>query len=190
MTDQTLYSIVLAAGTASRFGATKQLAEFAGRPLLSHAIDRARQVTPGRYVVVLGANAAEILGKLRPDDGFVALNPDFGDGMSTSLASGVGAIENHAGGALILLADQPLISENYLRDLIQAWQNSPEKIVASSFAGVLSPPAIFPSSDFDELMTLTGDRGAKVMFDEHAERLVTLECPDAAMDVDTPADLD
>jgi molybdenum cofactor cytidylyltransferase len=69
------------------------------------------------------------------------------------------------------------------------WQQRPDRIVAAQYTGTTGAPAIFPSELFGELAALQGDRGARALLSLHADRVVAVPMPSAALDVDTPADL-
>src|SRR5450432_3016036 len=109
-------AIVLAAGQATRFGSCKQLASHDGKPLLQHVLDNLAQSKIDDVVVVLGANAAEIREQIRFGRARVVMNPDFADGMSTSIHAGLRAIKSDA--AMIVLADQPCVSPRTIDALI------------------------------------------------------------------------
>jgi molybdenum cofactor cytidylyltransferase len=69
------------------------------------------------------------------------------------------------------------------------WLASPESIVATEFADVAGPPVIFPAEYFDALLSLRGDRGARSIIKDNAEKVIKIPFADAAIDIDTPEDL-
>ena len=109
--------IVLAAGTGSRFGATKQLVEVDGRPLFLHAIDALRDAGVGELILVTGHDA-EAVEAAAPPDVSVVRNPAYRDGQSTSLAAALHAVADDSEGAVILMADQPGVGADDVRALI------------------------------------------------------------------------
>jgi molybdenum cofactor cytidylyltransferase len=90
---------------------------------------------------------------------------------------------------LILLADQPLISAQDLRNLYRAWRKQPEKIACASFSNTLGVPAIFPAKYKARLYECRGDRGAKNLLLQNVNNVVPVAMPSAEFDIDTPADL-
>lgn len=185
-----LFAVVLAAGAATRFGSTKQLAIFEGEPLVKRATRLAESSCGRRTVLVCGADWQRVFEACGPLAGFMVRNDQHAGGLSTSIAAGVRAVAEGAQAVLLLLADQPLITSARLERLIDRWKDSPEAIVASRYAGIAGPPVIFPSRFFSDLASLQGDAGARRIIDanESAVKLVAME--DAAVDVDRPNDLE
>jgi molybdenum cofactor cytidylyltransferase len=177
-------AVVLAAGTSSRFGADKLLHPLNGKPLAAHAAD----ILVGlpfayRFAVVPSGNEAraEIFANRRFD---LIPNSDPRQGLSSSLALGAGmAAALGVDGLLLALADMPFVTRSHLSLLIGAAGKGP---VATEHNGVKSPPAIFPSEMFADLMALDGDRGARPLL----EGAFAIQA-DAAMvrDIDTLGDL-
>ena len=184
-----LYTIILAAGSAERFGSPKQLAEFKGSTLVARSVGLANQVTAGRAVLVTGANWQKVVADCVPMDGFVVRNEHYRDGMGSSLAAGVRTVESVADAVLVLLCDQALITVAHLEELIQLSRNSPSSIIASRYGGIYGVPAIFPARYFGELTDLDGDQGARKVIRKYESTLIGVDFEDAAADVDTPADL-
>lgn len=182
--------VLLAAGEASRFGSAKQAASLDGMPLLRRAAMTAVQTAT--VVVVLGAHRSDIEPLLDGLGVSIAFNPQWPDGLGSSIALGVHELtQRHPGlsAVMLCLADQALIDANDLQQLIDAHRLDPESIVAASFADVLGPPCLFPRGDVDALLALSGPQGARVLLQRHAERVRALPMPHAAVDIDTPDDL-
>jgi molybdenum cofactor cytidylyltransferase len=182
-------AIVLAAGSGSRFGGTKQLAPHDGRPLVRHAVDAAREAGIERIVVVVGHDADAVAGAA--GEGVrIARNRRFADGQSTSLVTGIDALGDDVDAALVLLADQPGVTAAMLRQLVAAAASSPEPVVRLRFVDAPGP-VVLRRSVWDDLRRLEGDVGARAFIDRHPEsvRDVFVATP-APPDVDTPDDLD
>lgn len=187
--DRRIFAIVLAAGRATRFGATKLLEYFNGRPLLHHALIAARAACKTQVVLVTGNesdNIQECAGGLCDEARF---NPDFESGIGSSIACGVRAVSDRADAVIIMLADQPLVSHAHLAQLIDEWSGASEEIVATRFESGLGPPALFGSEVFPQLQDLAGDKGAKHLLLDSRHTVTFVEFADAAIDIDTPADL-
>jgi CTP:molybdopterin cytidylyltransferase MocA len=189
MSTSSLYAVVLAAGKASRFGSTKQIAIFAGQPLVTRAVRTAEFVCGPRSVLVTGNDWIKVAAACAPLQGFMVLNPDFSEGLATSLATGIRSLSGLASGALLLLADQPLVTGSHVRLLVDSWEASPDSICASSYAGTVGPPVIFPARYFSELSALRGDRGAKTVMDANRNDVISIRLDEAAVDIDSPDDL-
>jgi molybdenum cofactor cytidylyltransferase len=175
MADPTLFAIVLAAGESRRFGSTKQLAVHDGRALVAHAMSRAESICGRNSLLVTGNAWREVAAACEPLQGFLVVNTEYRDGLAAAV--------------LLLLADQPLVTDLHLQMLVEKWRRSPDSIVASTYAESFGPPVIFPADLFVELVSLDGDRGAKPVIDANIERTIFVECAEAAFDVDRPEDL-
>lgn len=192
MSDEAIHDphvIVLAAGAARRFGSPKQLVRVNGRPLLHAVIGRGVAVGGHAVIVVLGAYAAELAPLLRHTPATVVVNRQWEEGMGSSLRAGVAALPGTAEAALVLLADQASVTAEDLRRLVGTWRRQPNQIVAAQYGSTVGAPAIFPRWSFGELGALRGDQGARVLLRRHADRLVRVPMPSAAIDIDTPEDL-
>ena len=182
--------LVLAAGAASRFGAAKQLADIGGVAMVRHCAQNALRVT-ARVVVVTGAHREDVEGALHGLDLSIAHNDRWSAGMGGSIAVATRmAIERFPAitGVIVLLGDQPLVSNDDLRTLVDAHRADPERIIAAFAGGVLGPPCLFPQRYFEALTMLDGADGARRVLREHADRVVALDMPNAGVDVDTPQD--
>jgi CTP:molybdopterin cytidylyltransferase MocA len=185
-----LFAIVLAAGSASRFGATKQLATIDGETLVSRAVRLAENVCGQSVVLVTGNDRTRVAAACAPLAGFFTVNTDYSSGLSSSIRAGIEAVNPTAYAALLLLADQPQIGIDDLMALCATWHRRPDAIVASAYAGTVGPPAIFPRALFPALSALDGDRGAKAVIEAHRENVELVECAAAAVDIDRPQDLE
>ncbi len=185
-----LFAIVLAAGGSSRLGHPKQLVEFGGRPLIARALAAARGVCGGRVIAVLGSEWRRVLAAAGEEVAFFAVNEDWRSGLASSLRLGLRALPGDCPAVLVLLCDQPLVSDEDLSSLFGAWRRSPSRIVASRYADTLGVPAIFPAAYFGELAGLRGDRGARGLIRRHRNDVLAVDCDDAALDIDGMADLE
>jgi molybdenum cofactor cytidylyltransferase len=196
--DKKIDCLVLAAGSASRFGGCKQLADWQGRPLLATSIANARALDPARIFVIGGAFYSQLLQALptldakpkkRTERSVELLEfPAWNLGVGNSLAFGVKQLQN-SNPVLVLLGDQPLISAQDLRKLYRTWCKNPDKIACARFANTLGVPAIFPAQFKARLYECRGDTGAKNLLQRYADQVVSVAMPSAEFDVDTPADL-
>ena len=186
-----LWSLVLAAGGSRRLGAPKQLLRIRGRTLLSRIVIAAEAVTPGRVLVVIGADALRMRSLIRrhhPGAHSVD-NSRWARGMAGSLQVGLSVLPPRATAVLLLLSDQPAVGEASLRRLIRAWRRRPGKAAAAAYAGVVGVPAILPRTLWREARRLRGDEGARKLLRMEETPATAVRMPEAAWDIDTPADL-
>lgn len=180
-------ALVLAAGRGVRFGATKQLVEVDGRPLVRHAVDTARDAGLGPVLVVVGHDAARVR-QVLPDDVEVVDNPAFAEGQATSVQAGVAAATRSDAGALVvLLADQPGIPADVVR-AVAAAHAAGHLVVRANYDDRPGHPVLFDRSVWPALSQLTGDAGARELLDRLAVTEVDVPGP-CPPDVDRPDDL-
>lgn len=181
--------VLLAAGEASRMGQAKQLLEYAGQPLIRHAAQTALASRCRPVVVVLGARAYEVrkaLGSLPVE---MVENPRWNEGMGTSIACGVQVMQQQgAAGAILMLADQPLVTTAMLDRLVELHETTGQPIVASEYSETVGVPVLFGRAFFENLLNLPPDQGCKKTIQSNRAAAILVACPEAEMDVDTPAD--
>jgi len=189
MSQDTIFAIVLAAGSSTRFGRTKQLEQIAGMSLAAGTVRKAEAACGARSVLVTGKDWREVADACAPLAGFFVINDDYEQGLASSIACGVRSVADTADAILLLLADVPLITVEHLTNLVNTWAASPQSIVASQFENTLGPPVVFPKADFDALLQLRGDRGARSIIVANKDRVQAIACAQAAFDIDRPEDL-
>ena len=189
MNGKSLSAAVLAAGKSSRFGTTKQLAEFDGSTLVERAVRLAESACGNRTLLVAGHDWQRVTSVCQPLEGFIAINGDHADGIGTSIACAAMCMRKVTDGLMILLADQPLITPAHLQELVGQWAMSPRSVVASTYADTFGPPVIFPRSTFSTLAELRGDSGARMVIDKNLAMARFVSFEPAATDIDYPEDL-
>jgi molybdenum cofactor cytidylyltransferase len=182
--------IVLAAGMGSRMGQTKQLLSFGATTLLGEVVQSARRSDLAQVIVVLGHCAKEIEEKTDLSGTHIVINRHYTEGQATSLRAGLDAVNRQYSGAMFLLADQPLVDRQILNTLIAAWQKCKRQILIPCHNGVRGNPVIVGTPLFSALSRITGDRGARVMFEAYRDRIEKIEIHNPAIltDVDTKED--
>lgn len=184
-------AIVLAAGSSSRLGQPKQLVVHCGESLVRRAIRAAREVNSNPIVVVLGAQADQLRTTLEGLEITRIRNGDWQEGIASSIRAGVGYLVDNAPGidsAFLLACDQPFVDDVALQHLLDLRLTSGKPIVASFYEGTYGIPALFDRSCFADLLKLKGDYGAKRLILSHPAQVAAIEFPNAAIDIDTPAD--
>jgi molybdenum cofactor cytidylyltransferase len=182
--------LLLAAGQSRRMGGpSKMLAEIEGVPMVTRVARRllASQARP--VVAVLGNRADEVdaaLGKLPVER---VRNPDFAEGLSTSLKRGLAALPPDLDGVIVALGDMPLVSGRHLDRLITAFNPLEGRaIIVPTRRGKRGNPVLWARRFFPEMAQIAGDVGARHLIGEHAELVAEIEMDDDAIlvDIDTP----
>ena len=183
--------VILAAGASSRLGQPKQLVQYRGRTLLRHAAEAAAASGCRPIVTVLGANAKALRGELAGLPVWIVENEDWEQGMGTSIAAGVRPLADSGrlDGAVVLLADQPLVGPDLIKDLVARFEETMAPVVASEYAGTLGVPALFAEMLFPELLALDGPSGAKQVIQKHRNTAALVVFDGGVVDIDTPEDL-
>ena len=192
-TDNSVAAVILAAGASSRLGRPKQLLTLDGRSLLRRTVEAATYAGCLPVLVVLGAHAEQLAGEVEDRaDVQTVVNPRWAEGMGTSLAAGVAALEAAAPtvrAVVVLLCDQPYVSAEVVRALVETFFVSGKAIVASEYGDVRGAPCLFARSLFPELAALTGDVGArKIIARQAAHHVAVVPFAGGQEDVDTPND--
>jgi molybdenum cofactor cytidylyltransferase len=185
-------AVVLAAGAGSRFGGGKLLASVNGRPLLQHALDRLAEAGMAEVVVVLGDDAAAIERAIEWRRERRIRNEDPRRGLSSSVRIGIEGLDRGVDGALIVLGDQPMISVEAIRALLDAPADRARPIGVPVYPGDGGRnPVLVGRAAFGLVAETTGDRGLGPVIAAHPELVaeVSVEVPGGNPDVDTRADL-
>ena len=182
--------ILLAAGSSSRMGKSKQLLKIKDESLLVRSITIA--LTSGlRTVVVLGANEQQHRNAIESLPVDIISNVDWKNGMGGSLKAGLKYLLANAPlteAIIVMVCDQPLLTAAHLEKLRTKYETSDKSIIASYYSGTPGVPALFHKSLFSEIMELPDDQGAKKIFQQHTNDMLTIDFPGGAVDLDTPDD--
>jgi molybdenum cofactor cytidylyltransferase len=186
--------VVLAAGRSTRFAAgraSKLLALVGDIPIVRLAVNAATDAQVGEVVVITGDRSDDVTLALAGLPARVVREPQFGDGMATSLGRGVRELST-ADAIIVTLGDVPGVRPETYRLIAARWRATGAAIVVPRYANATAPapPTLFGSALFDELLALRGDVGARSVIARHAS--VVVEEPiawPAPRDVDTLDDL-
>jgi molybdenum cofactor cytidylyltransferase len=180
--------LIIAAGGSSRLDSPKQLLKWGDTYLINHCIGVVTQAEIHSITVVLGSRTEEIRAVLPLSGIDILVNSRWQAGMSTSIKCGLNALPDDIDGTFIFLSDQPFITPELLRAIISKFNESDGQITAPRVKGQQCNPVLFKRSFFPELMTISGDRGAKSLLGKHA--VTWLDWPDdkLLLDIDSAED--
>jgi len=188
--DRRIAAVVLAAGRSTRMGGpNKLLAEIAGRPLLRIVVEEALASHAKPVIVVVGHERADVEKALAGLPVQLIHNPDFAQGLGTSLKAGIAAVPAEADGAIVCLGDMPQVDASLIDRLIAAFD--PDRgalIVMPTVEGRRGNPVLWSRRFFPDLMAIEGDVGARHFIGRYSEAVVEvpLEGRAALVDIDTP----
>ncbi|MEL7452655.1 MAG: nucleotidyltransferase family protein [Pseudomonadota bacterium] len=190
MNFETTAIILLASGLSRRFGSDKLMSVLKERPVLSHAAALLQHEISCARLAVVGHEQSDRQSILQAHGWKIVHNraPELGQGQS--LAVGVAAaLKYNPERLLILLGDMPYVPNDHLFALKNKIDAGYE--AAMTRAGAVSmPPALFTAHKGATLARLTGDRGAKSVFETIQKKTLVDLQDDLALDIDTPVDLE
>jgi molybdenum cofactor cytidylyltransferase len=169
-------AIILAAGESKRMGQPKQLLPFGGSTVLGQIVETLLPSQAAEIIVVLGYQAEKVIPQIAREPVKIVVNPDFRQGMSSSIKCGLSHISEAADGVMIVLGDQPLIEKETIDLLIENHCQSKRGIILPVHKGIRGHPVIFKIVKYkDELMRLTGDIGGKQIIERHPSDVLEVE---------------
>jgi molybdenum cofactor cytidylyltransferase len=186
---QSIVAIVLAAGRSTRMGGSNKLiAEIGGKPLVRIAAEQALASRAKPVIVVTGHQRERVEAALAGLPVRLVHNPDFADGLATSVRAGIAAVPAAADGAVICLGDMPQVDAALIDRLIDAF--APEQgalAVIPTINGKRGNPVLWSRRFFPELMAIEGDIGARALIGRYGEAVIEVPVTGAAAltDIDT-----
>jgi len=188
-------AVVLAAGAGSRFGGGKLLAPYRGRPLIEAVLSELREAPLDEIIAVVGESAGDEGDRLRQlctlYGARIVENPQWPEGISTSVKRGLSSCAPDARAAVITLGDQPLVGAAAVKRLVRAFEEGADVAVAT-YGEQPRNPALFARGVWMMLgEELSGDEGARKFIRRHPDLVTEVPCDDVAnpADVDTVEDL-
>lgn len=180
--------IVMAAGSASRFGTNKLAAQIDGKTLLCRALEAVPPACFAQVVVVTQHSEAAEAARRFSFTPVENQHPDWG--ISHTISLGLDALQD-CDAALFLVSDQPLLRQTSVAELVDLYRRHPSHIVALGHNGVRGNPCLFPARFFPELRALREDHGGSTVIRRHEDALLLYDVPARQLaDVDTRAALD
>lgn len=205
--------ILLAAGNSNRFHGNKMLAWIDGKPMYLHMVEKILQIPAYQKVLVTQydeiityldsslskhacsqINQNTILEHNFESQNIQVVRNEHSDwGISHSIQLGLdyctqNSGQNKADAYLFAVCDQPWLSLESIRKLINAYVNSEKGIACLSYNGSFGNPVIFDKVYYQELMNLKGDIGGKSILKKHNNDVLLVEINDSKelLDIDTP----
>lgn len=184
--------LVLAAGGGVRFGATKQLADLDGRPLLEHGLAAMAAANLDRLVVVLGSRAADVLADVDLQGAEPVICDRWGEGQSVSLAYGLAHLQEQDDAewpeaVVVALGDQPNVSPDAVQRVLAARGDA--LAVRATYGGEPGHPVVIERELLGDLRGAAGDAGARGILQRAGTKEVPCDDLGGGADVDTPGDL-
>ena len=187
-----IVGLVLAAGQSRRMGPqNKLLAEVDGVPMVTRVVQTLVDAGLERLIVVTGHEADAVQAALSGFQGIEFVhNADYADGLSTSLRTGIRALDTDVDGALVALGDMPWVRADHVSQLLGAFD--PQGVCVPVHDRKRGHPVLWGARFFPEFEKLVGDVGARHLLEKHSDdvRLVPIDDRGVHVDVDTPEALE
>jgi molybdenum cofactor cytidylyltransferase len=184
-------ALVLAAGGSTRLGQPKQLLTRAGETLVHRAARLAGEAGAAKVFVVVGAHAEAVSDAIRDLACEVIANPQWTEGLSSSLRHAAPRIAAARSPGLILGSDQPALDAAHLDELLRCARAAPSRCAATAYGADPGIPAVLPHTWFDDTDALHGDRGFRARLHVLGEALGRVVAPETlALDIDDQSDLE
>ncbi len=183
--------IILAAGVSTRLGQPKQLLIYQEHSLIFNTVKVAVNSDCAQIVVVLGAYADLIFPEVSNFPVEIVKNCDWQEGMNTSIKVGINTLkvtQENLEAVLLMLCDQPFVSTQLIKKIIDVYYLTGKAIVACEYAGTFGVPALFSAKIFPEMLNLKTAKGAKQIIKNYADQVATVDFPKGEIDIDTLAD--
>jgi molybdenum cofactor cytidylyltransferase len=182
--------LILAAGSSERLGQPKQLLPYTDKNMLHHVASEALKITKN-VVVVLGSNAEIIQEEIKDLRVQFLYNKDWKEGMSSSIRNGLSFLlkeELLIDVLIIMVSDQPFVSQSLLNEMIIKYKESKKPIIACAYKDTVGVPVLFDSTFFNDLLALQGQSGAKKIIAQNRSSTETIPFPMGYVDIDTKED--
>ena len=186
--SDTLSAVILCAGFSSRMGRLKALLPLGRRSAIERAIDLFRGNGIADIIVVTGFQAERLSAELNHGKVREARNPDFGNGMFSSVQAGVRCLSPDSQGFFLLPVDIPLVRPYTIRLLQQVFRDHPDKIIHPGFEGRRGHPPLIPAALVPAILAWPGTQGLRGCLAASGKTVVDVDVPDRFVlaDMDTP----
>lgn len=191
-TQSNIAIVIFAAGASKRMGEPKQLLKWGNTTLINHTINTAVEVNSKEIILVLGAHFELIEKNIENSEVTILNNIYWENGLGKSIAYAIEYLKKSqlgVDGVLVILADQPFITSDFLKLMISKFEINRNQIIATSYGDdKLGVPALFDASHFEELSQLKDDFGAKLILKKYHSEVKCISPPKENIDLDTKLD--
>lgn len=154
---------------------------------MERTIDNLLNSAVSETTVVLGYREEEVRKTIAGKPVKIAINPDYQQGMSTSIITGLNQIDKRTRAVLIALGDQPFVDSQTTNSLVEAFIANNRGIIIPVYQGRRGNPVIFAIRYKGELLNLKGDVGGREIIKRHPDDVleVAVNCEGVLLDTDT-----
>jgi molybdenum cofactor cytidylyltransferase len=185
-----IWAVVLAAGKSERMGSPKMLLPFGRKTLIENVVAGVMKFPVDGIFVVLGARRSEIERRLQAYPIKPVFNPDFEQGMLSSIRKGLEELPAEARAVLIVLGDQPWTPAAVVERLVSGFEREGKGIVVPVHRGRRGHPVLIDLKYKREIMALAPTVGLRELLLRHPDDIleVHVRTPSVLKDIDHPED--
>jgi CTP:molybdopterin cytidylyltransferase MocA/HD superfamily phosphohydrolase YqeK len=183
-------AIIPAAGLSSRMKAFKPLLPLGNTTLLASTI-QVFQHCGIRDIRVITGHRSEDIKPLIQEMGAVPIhNPDFMEGMFSTVLTGIRQLQPECGAFFMLPADIPMVRPHTVREILKAYQSGKGKIIYPFFEGQCGHPPLISCEYVPDILAWNRDGGLQACLKQFEGRSCNIMVCDEGihMDADTPED--
>ncbi|MDQ6693917.1 MAG: nucleotidyltransferase family protein [Chloroflexota bacterium] len=184
--------LILAAGRGTRMGKQPKLLLplSDGTPLIRHACISALSLAPCELLVVVRPDLPALADAISDLPLCVVPNPDYRQGMASSLTVGINAVAASTDAVLLMLGDEPQVPAYIVQRVLAGYLLKHKPVTIPMYGSQVGPPAILSRALFPALRALIGDAGVRqlVTRDPGVAHLVHFKESERPQDIDTPQD--
>lgn len=190
MNDSTIAAVVMCAGLSERMGRFKPLLPLGAGSTIARVVNLFRTAGVGEILVVTGHRAPDVRQAVEPLNVRCVENPDYRQGMFTSVLAGIRALPDSCGAFFIHPADIPLVRPQTVQRLMAACQYAPASVLYPTFDGRRGHPTLIRCRLAPGILEWSGDGGLRAFLQRHETESLELPVADEAVlwDLDTPED--
>ena len=161
-----------------------------GKPLLWHTAQNALSLGASEVIVVTRPDLSEMADLLSELPVRCVSNLRYAEGMATSLAAGIEALDKSTVAALVMLGDEPYVNPIIIEALASAYERENKPITMPKYGNRPGPPTLFARKTFPELLKLKGDTGGRQVAQKHPDWVCFVPFDETMRpnDIDTPED--
>lgn len=171
-------------------GKPKLILPFGEKTIIETVVNNAVQSKVDEVLVVLGSNAEKIAEKIQNLPARTTVNPDFHQGMLSSIQWGFESLHEDTKAVLIMLGDQPLIPSSVISKIIEAYKQTGKGIILPVYNKRRGHPILIDIKYRDEVKQINPDMGLRALIHNHGEDILEVEVdsPGILKDIDTIED--
>ena len=178
-------AVVLAAGQSVRMGQTKQLLPWGGTTMLGQVLRNLKKSAVYDILVVTGHEAEKIEALAAAEDIAAIRNTQYAIGeMLSSLQTAVAQLPLHIDAVLVMLADQPQVTPDIIDQLLHAYWQGQDTIIAPTFNSERGNPVLIDRAHFVELLALPLGAAPRDLIKRHPVQLVEVAADSVLRDLD------